>query len=113
MRYKYVTNAIPKRLRRRNRPTMPHKWITGPDPLRREKYYAWMKHKAQAKYRKEEYHLTFDEWETLWTDELFEQRGRQRFSLCLSRLSESSWCVENVEVMTRDKHLKRNAEFRK
>lgn len=84
----------------------PNYWKTGTDPIRRDKYYAFLKHRAQAKFRGEEYYLTWEDWESLWTPELWEQRGRRITNLCLTRPSfDGPWCVSNVEVATRRQHF--------
>ena len=43
-------------------------WTTGPCPIRRDKYYGWLKHRAQARYRNEYYDLEFEQFESLWKD---------------------------------------------
>ena len=92
---------------------LPHIWKTGPDIKRREKYYAWLKHKAQASYRNEDYSLTFEEWERLWTDDLFKQRGRKIDDLCLMKINiDEGWHYNNVIVVARRVHLPRAREYR-
>ena len=83
------------------------------DPFERERYYAFTKHRAQAHYRREEYDLTHDDWCELWDRETFLQRGRGIDDLCLSRKDHTgAWCRENVHIVPRREHLKRNGEFR-
>lgn len=107
MQRKYVHKRTSKRK------MDPNKWIMGPDPLTREKYYAWLRHRCQARFRKEAYELSFDDWQKLWSDEDFVRRGRKADSLCLSRIDpKDSWSLDNCAIVTRNSHLKRNAEFR-
>jgi hypothetical protein len=81
------------------------KWIKGPCPVRHDKYYAWLKHRSQANYRKEPYTLTWDQWETLWTDDLFLRRGKGPDSVCLTQLDRSiGWTIDNVEIIVRKTH---------
>lgn len=110
MRRKYTPK--PKyRPGEKGRPIVPDRWCTGPDPLRREKYYAWLKHRAQARHRKEDYDLTWPEWEDLWTDDAFLARGRNPENLCLTRIDQlGAWSRDNVEVVTRLEHLRRPKE---
>ena len=85
----------------------PNKWVTGPDIQQREKYYAWLKHRAQAQFRKETYLLTWDDWQSLWPNELFEQRGRRNTDLCLSRKDyRKAWELNNCMVCSRVEHFK-------
>lgn len=92
----------------------PDHWITGPDPLTREKYYAWLKHRSQARYRKEEYSITWEEWQQLWSDEDFLKRGRSPSHLCLLKIKiEEGWHVNNVTVVARRSQFKRTGEYRK
>lgn len=91
---------------KRGRNPDPNNWSTGPDPLAHDKHYAYLKHRAQAKYRAEEYTLTLEDWIELWTDELWLQRGRTTDSMCLQMIDiEKGWHFDNVEVVTRRKHF--------
>lgn len=93
----------------------PKEEIWGSDELliQADKRYAWMKHKAQANYRGEEYSLTIDEWMSLWTDEAFLQRGRDKDSLCLTQINiGEGWHLDNVEIVPRADYLKRAREYR-
>jgi hypothetical protein len=97
----------------KGRPICPDKWIVGPDPVRREKYSAWLKHRAQARFRKEDYAITWPEWENLWSDDDFLRRGRQPTDLCLTRDDhKGAWDISNVRVAERSEHLKRAREYR-
>lgn len=103
MRYKYATPATKRRPR-------PETWITGPDPLTHEKYYAWHKHRAQARYRQENYELTFEHWQEIWKDdEVFLNRGKERGCFVLTRRDpEGAWSLDNVEIVTRYEQLVRS-----
>ena len=88
-------------------------WCTEEATIKHDKYYAWMKHRAQAKFRKEEHTITLDEWMDLWTDEAFLQRGRSKDSLCLQQKDVGKgWHLNNVEIVSRLTHLKRAKEYR-
>jgi len=79
-----------------------------PDQEKRNRYYAYLKHKSQAKYRGETYLLTKEDWFDLWPTELFEQRGRGSQNLCLSRIDPfGDWTVSNVHIITREEFLKK------
>ena len=81
-------------------------WKTGPDPFIREKYYAYLKHKAQCSYRSESYNLTWEDWQNLWTDELFLKRGRTSNSLIMQRIRVSDpWQLDNVQITNRKKNI--------
>jgi hypothetical protein len=87
------------------RKTDPNKWISGPDPIEHDKYYAWQKHRAQARFRGEEHYLTWEEWQQLWPTDLFLQRGRTRGCYSLIRLDPyEAWHINNVEVVTSQYH---------
>lgn len=112
-KYKYARESTGGPGKRGRNPN-PNRWATGPDRLTHDKHYGWLKHKAQANYRGEEYSLTWEEWESLWTNELWLQRGRTAESLCLQQIdNECGWHATNVEIVTRIEHFaqikKRNA----
>jgi len=88
-------------------------WVTGTDPLTRDKYYAYLKHRAQAKYRRELYDLEFEDWLELWPDSLWHQRGRYSHSLCLAqRDPDFGWIRENCVVVNRGSQCKRTGSRR-
>ena len=110
--YKYVYKSTRKPGNRQGRPTQTE-WITGSDPVRRDKYYGWMKHRAQAKFRGEDYDLEWPEWESLWNDELWHKRGRSTDCYCLMREDiTDSWHAGNVSLVPRSVYLKRSKEYR-
>lgn len=96
-----------RKIRRRS----PETWISGPDPIEHDKYYAWQKHRAQARYRKEDYNLSWEDFRTLWPNDMFVQRGRRPDDYCMIRLDSSEpWEPGNVEVVTRLYHLSTQKE---
>ncbi len=98
---------------RRGRYVNPDSWKTGPDPLTREKYYAWLKHRSQARYRNEDYSITWEEWQSLWSDDDFLKRGRSPDKLCLLKIDiEQGWHLNNVRVCLRKEQFDRNGEYR-
>lgn len=99
---------------RRPGTTRPQSWVTGPDDFAHEQYYAWLKHRAQARHRGELYDITIDEWRTLWPQHLFEQRGRSSKDLCCKMLDpELGWTKSNVEVMTRREGVQMQHQLKK
>lgn len=106
MRLKYCTIGRPMGSGGKGKKTNPRKWKTGPDILVREKYYAWLKHRTQAKYRGEEHTISWDFWQNIWQDDVWFQRGRGGQSLILGRVDwDQGWHEHNVEIMTRRKHF--------
>jgi len=110
MKYRYATHTKYGRWKGQakgsGRVVDPTAWCTGPDPVRHDKYYGWLKHRSQAQYRGEPHEITWEEWEHLWTDEAWFARGRSVDSLCLSQIDYTQgWCINNVELITRAQHL--------
>lgn len=101
MRFKYARNLIPD-LVGPGRRSNPNKWIMGSDPMKREKYYAWLKHRSQAAFRKEDYSLTWEDWELLWSDDDFSRRGRGMDNMCMFLIDrDQGWHLNNVAVEQR------------
>lgn len=74
--------------------------------LTKEKRVAWLRMKAQAKYRKEEFNLTWEDFYTLWRDELWVQRGMESNQLAMTRIDHTgAWSVDNVKIVERYEHL--------
>jgi hypothetical protein len=78
-------------------------WKSGPDIVDHDKYYAWLKHRSQASYRKESHELTFEDWKVLWSDPVkWHNRGRKIDSFILNRLDvNKSWNLSNCVVRSR------------
>jgi len=108
MKYKYANSSYKplaeneKKCSGRPKGRNPSQWMTGPDPLTHDKHYAYLKHRSQAIYRGDDYNLTWEDWQELWPDELFLQRGRSSDSLCLMLVDrDCAWDMDNVEMVTR------------
>lgn len=110
-----IRTGKPSPLKGRPRPNLrgprgprPHKWLTGPDPLRHDKFVGWHGHRSQALYRREPYELSFEDFEQAW-GVLWHQKGRRRNDYCLTRRDpELSWHKDNIQVITRGQHGMRN-----
>lgn len=99
--------------RRGPQPPRPHVWRVGPDEYRHVKFIAWGRHRAQALYRGEDYQMTFEDFEQAWGDN-YRYRGRSADSLILVRKDdEKSWHKDNVELILRREHLRREGKKRK
>ena len=91
------------------RKMFPDNWLSGPDLLTHDMYYAWSKHKAQAAYRKEPHSLSWADWQTIWANPIdYQNRGRKPEDLTLTRIDDDgAWTMSNVEVMTRLEQLRK------
>lgn len=117
MKFKYAVyqNQPPvERKSGRGRRVDPNSWICGPDPQVRDKYYSYLKHRSQAHYRGEEHTLTWECWQELFTDAVWEKRGRRVDDLCLGRLDWTrGWHDDNVKIMTRREHFELKKQINK
>jgi hypothetical protein len=92
----------------------PDKWLSGPDYLDHEKYYAWLKHRSQAYYRGEEHEITWPYWQSLWPNDVWYQRGKRKEDLCLTRIDpEKPWSDLNCEIITRQEQFNRQGLARR
>ena len=88
----------------------PGAWVSGPDPVTHRKYRAFIQQRNQANYRGEPWDLTFEEWCGVW-GERFDQRGRRKGQLCLTRTDYTQpWTLSNVELLERRQHNLRQIE---
>lgn len=89
----------------------PHMWkVKGEIP--HQQYKAYMVAKAQASFRKEQFELTFEQYQELWKDH-WHNRGRTNDKMTLTRSNTlKPWCVENCIVITRLEHLSRQKQFK-
>ncbi len=87
----------------------PGSWKVGPDPILHDKYIKWLKHKSQAAYRKEPHDLSWEDWQEIWPDDIWFQRGTAKESLCLTMIDgEIGWTKTNCEIVTRLEQLRRH-----
>lgn len=112
MQYKYLPESR-ARVRKPYR-TDPDRWISGPDPYKHELFYAWHKHRAQCRFRREPYELTFEDWQSIWHDpKEFFNRGRQPECLILTRKNiAGEWSLDNCEIITRLEQLQRSNAYK-
>lgn len=90
----------------------PHTWkVQGEVP--HEQYRCWIQHKNQANFRGEDYELTFEQYQDLWKYN-WDMKGRSTHNYCLTRIdSEGAWTMDNVEVIDRIEHLRRQGAARR
>lgn len=90
----------------------PHVWKSGTDEYRHKMYTPWMRARAQANFRGEEWALSFNEFYELWKDE-WPNRGRAPDDICMTRDDfDGPWDTKNTFLLTRKEHLKRQGEAR-
>lgn len=83
----------------------PHTWISGPDEYKHMMYTPWMRARAQANFRNEPWHLSFEEYYTIWAPH-WANRGRHVTNVCMTRTDyEGAWTRDNIEIITRREHL--------
>jgi len=76
--------------------TSPETWKSGPDPEIHSYYPKFVQHRNQAKFRKEEYNLTFEEWMHVWGRNII-NRGRSKGTMFMTRIDDTdSWNIYNV-----------------
>jgi hypothetical protein len=90
----------------------PHTWkVQGEVP--HEQYRCWIQHKNQANFRGEDYELTFEQYQDLWKYN-WDMKGRSTHNYCLTRIDpEGAWTMDNVEVIDRIEHLRRQGLSRR
>jgi hypothetical protein len=85
----------------RNKGSAPWAWIHK-DPFDHVRHNAWLKAKAQAAFRNEPWHLTIEDWFTIWTPELWQRRGRGTNDVCMVRIdTDLGFTVDNVKIVER------------
>ena len=110
----YVAKYLNKsKARKHKRRLSPERWVSGPDPITRDIYYGYIKHKAQAAFRNEDYELTWEDWKSYWDLDTWMKRGRHPGDICLARVDHlGPWSKENCYLVERREYLKRQGEFR-
>jgi len=89
----------------------PHLWLVKGE-IPHQQYIAWQRMSCQARFRGEEWQLTFEQFQTIWGDQ-WSQRGRRSHSLCLTRRDpEQPWDNQNTELVTRLESLRRGRQLK-
>jgi hypothetical protein len=97
--YKYARTPISTR---RTRHLRQHQ-----DPVMHDKYYAYLKHRCQAKYRGERYQLTWQDWCKIWTPALWAKRGRKPRSVRLTQIDQTlGWSIKNCKIRQCSTHMR-------
>lgn len=90
----------------------PQVWKTGPSQTKHVMYMPYLRSKAQANFRGEEWNMSFDDFYSVW-DGKWDQRGRKGHNLCMTRVDETqAWTTSNVELITRKQHMVRQGSIR-
>lgn len=111
----YKPRETPYRSKGKPRGPEPQRWCTGPDPQRHDQYIAFLKSRAQAHFRGEQWELTFEQFEFLWNqDGAWLQRGRASDDLLMTRREFTEpWSQENCYIELRRTHLQRHCQLKK
>ena len=93
---------------------------TGPRPncwkvqgeIPHKQYLAFLQMRAQANYRKEEFNLTFEDFQKLWQYH-WDKKGRATDDYCLTREDpEGPWDRDNAICILRVDHLRRQKLYK-
>jgi hypothetical protein len=76
----------------------PNKWLSGPDPDRHKWHRLFQQAKNQAQWRKEIWLLDFEEWLTIFGDDIY-NRGHGKDQSYMSRIDlDKAWQLDNCIV---------------
>lgn len=94
------------RIKKTNRPYKP-RGFQYPDPIEHEQHIAWLRAKAQAAYRLEDWELTLGDFMRIWGRKKWLKRGRSSDSLAMARIDWTKpWSKDNVKIITREQQVK-------
>ena len=105
----------PRMYTNRQRGPRPHIWKYGPDPSRKRLHLAFMRSKAQAKFRKEPWEFDFYEFERRWEGRYHETGIRSTCTVMVRKDPRGAWSYANTELRQRGDNqgrmmrIKRNA----
>lgn len=85
-----------------------------PTRMLREQALAFSRMRSQARFRKQEWLLTLEEFNSIWTADLWQRRGRSADDLCMSRRDLTGpWTRENIIIESRVDMVSRTTTLRK
>ena len=89
----------------------PETWVIKDRELRK-RYVPFLRARAQANFRGEEWAMTFEEFCEKW-GEFWELRGRGSLDYSMTRSDpDGQWSMDNTEVLTRREQLQRASQYR-
>lgn len=110
--FKYAYNAKPDYPGKRGPKSGPNIWRY-PTPWQHDCHMALLKHRAQAKFRGEAHTITESEWMNLWTEDLWNSRGKHSDAICLSRIDDgAAWAIGNLHFITRRESIQKTIASR-
>ena len=75
--------------------------------IKQQQHLAYLKMRAQAKLRGEQFDITIDEFMRVWPDDLWLKRGRASDQYSMTRMDPNKpWTVKNVLIMCRADQLR-------
>jgi hypothetical protein len=93
--------------------THPDEWVYK-DPIQHVQHMAFLRARAQAKFRNEEWTLTIEEFFKMWGTDRWLSRGRKPTDLVMSRRDlEGPWSKDNAIIIARYEQLCRGMNKRK
>lgn len=82
----------------------PDLWLMGPDPQLRAQRLAWRRAAAQARFRGEQWLVSWEQWLEFWGDD-WARRGRGPDQLRMARLDwQQPWQISNMVKLTQLDH---------
>jgi hypothetical protein len=80
----------------------PLSWKYPHDRIRTDKHRGYLRARAQWNFRGEGCEMTTEEWQTIWRDDIWLNRGRLPEQYCLIRDDpKEPWHIKNVMLVTR------------
>jgi len=91
----------------RQRGPRPHIWKYGPDPARKRLHLAFMRSKAQAKFRSETWAMDFYDFEQRWAGRYAETGIASSSPIMARRDPMGPWSLDNTELRIRGENQSR------
>jgi len=84
----------------------------GNNNYQRERYYAFLKHRSQARFKGLDYTLTWEDWDQIWCKDSWANRGRAMTNYVLGRIDwAKGFHANNVRIMDRKEHFEIRKRF--
>jgi hypothetical protein len=80
----------------------PLSWKYPNDKIRTDKHRGFLRARAQWNFRNEGCEISTEQWQDIWPDDLWSQRGRGPGNICIIRDDPKEiWSVLNIMIVTR------------
>jgi len=104
--------GTPKQYQNKMKGPRPHLWKWGPSQARKDLNMAFLRARAQAKFRSETWRMTFEDFEQRWEGRYPDTGVKASSPVMVRSDPRGAWSLSNTMIMSRDQNQRRMAQIK-